>query len=382
MSESDQVRLSYIKETTFGTTPSGSLQVLRYSSDSFKRSTGTTESPEIGSRRVKDVARTSLEAVGGFNFILSWDNLKDWLEAVLFADATYTTEETTTDNTISASATDDSFNGTGEFTNYAVNDWIEATGWVSGNNKGFHKIITKPDNDKIIVATTLTTESAAVGKNTVLGGFVEDGTKRTSFSIEKEFQDLTNIFQSFVGVVPSEITLAAETGGDALVSGSITCLGKNSALPVATIGTGYTVAPTNRLYNTVDHVKSIVEAAAAITSNGFNFTLSNSLRGLQNLGVLGADDIKAGGLSISGQVTQFFTDTNLITKYDAFTDSSLALIIDGDGGAYIVDFPAVNYSDAEILAGGKNQDVIASLPFIVKEHATQAIMVRITKFTG
>ena len=229
---------------------------------------------------------------------------------------------------------------------------------------------------------TLVDESASVGANNRLGGQITDAGTRTSFSIEKEFQDLTNTFQAVTGWVPGEMTISGEAGGDGMVGVSFNGIGKDVTLPTSTIGDGYTAAPTNRLMNVIDHTKSVLEAGAASKMNSFSFTINNTLRGIQNVGVLGNDDLLAGALSISGTITQHFLNTTILTKYVDFTDSSLAFIFNGNGGAYVFDFPAVNYTDGEVFATGRNADVIASLPFSSKEEGTEAKQVRIVRFTG
>lgn len=382
MARADQVRLSYIKESTFGTTPSGSLQLLRFVGESLKRETTTTESPELGNRRTTDVVRSHVQGSGGFNSVLSFGNLDDWLEAMLAADATFPAEVVVTNTDISAANSDNSFNDAtnSPFGSINVNDWIEASGFANAANNGFFKVVSATTSKVVVSGGTLVDESAGPSVTINQGGCLVDGSTRTSFSVEKEFQDVSNAFETFTGVVPGELSLAAERGGDGLITANFSLLTQDQDFPAATIGIGYIAATTSRLMNTIDHAKSLLEGLSAITSSGFSFTMRNNLSGEQNLGSLGNDDVNVGPISINGRVTQYFKTTALLSKYTGFTDSELAFVIDGDGGAYVIEFPAVNYTDVEILAGGRGQDVMAQLSFTAKEDSAESAMVRICRF--
>lgn len=81
---------------------------------------------------------------------------------------------------ISATASDNSFNGTGLFTSVVKGQWV----WVGNLHADFedssgrplpHLVIDKPSNDKIIVATDILTDRAGSGDETVNGSYMRRG---------------------------------------------------------------------------------------------------------------------------------------------------------------------------------------------------------------
>lgn len=384
MSEADQVQLSYDLEASYGVADNVAFQIARYTGESLKPTQETIESPEIGSRRPTDIARTSVGASGTINCVLSFGaQFDDWFKAVMQADSDWSTQNNIGDNAVSAANSDNSFNGVGLFTGVSVGDWVRGNGMSAAANNQPAIVTSKPSNDKIVVGgTTLVDESAAVGKTVQQASLINDGATRYSAAFEKKYDDLTNIFQAFLGGVFGGMTLRCEAAGDGLVQATFDILAKSSSLPVAAIGNGsYTAKATTGLFNVVDHVKSMLEGSAAVPSHGFDMSFSNTLRERKEFGVLGSSDVKLGPISVSGTFRQYFADTTLVTKATSFTESALAFIVAGDGGAYVIYFPAIHYGEAEILAGSRGSDVIASLPFQAKEDATLNIVCRIARFT-
>jgi hypothetical protein len=71
----------------------------------------------------------------------------------------------------------------------------------------------------------------------------------------------------------------------------------------------------------------------------------------------------------------------LFEKYLESQDSSLAVQVeDFQGNAYVLSFPAIRYSDGDVVGAGNDNEVVASLTWEAKMHATQGIMARIDKF--
>ena len=87
MSETNLTNLGYVAETTFGTTPSANLQLLRRTGGAINPNQGTTRSNEIRSDlRAGAPIRTSQMASGNFNVDWSYGTFDDILAGMLMED--------------------------------------------------------------------------------------------------------------------------------------------------------------------------------------------------------------------------------------------------------------------------------------------------------
>lgn len=86
MSDANRVRLAYVPETVWGTTPATpTLQALRFTSESLQANTEFTSSNEIrDDRQVSDVIRTNFGAGGDLGFELSYGAFDELLSALFF----------------------------------------------------------------------------------------------------------------------------------------------------------------------------------------------------------------------------------------------------------------------------------------------------------
>lgn len=82
----DTTQLAYIKEATWGTTPSTpAMQILRLTSESLTYNPQTVTSQELSpDRNIKDQILTTAGASGGMNFELSYGTFDDLLESLFY----------------------------------------------------------------------------------------------------------------------------------------------------------------------------------------------------------------------------------------------------------------------------------------------------------
>lgn len=87
MSDANRVRLSYVEESAWGTTPATpTLKALRYTNESLAANAEFSSSNEIrDDRQVSDVIRTNFGAGGDLGFELSYGAFDDLLAALLFS---------------------------------------------------------------------------------------------------------------------------------------------------------------------------------------------------------------------------------------------------------------------------------------------------------
>ena len=389
MSDSDRVQLAFVKESTYGITPASALTILRATSESFGLTTETVESEEIRKDRVTaDVARTNVSSQGDLGFEFHYGTYDTLLEGMLHTDATWSAEDTTA-ATVDIVASSGTISETDQFptASYLPGRWVYSQGWANAGNNGFFKIQTNADADTITVEPKAGMVNEVNTGTVTLCSEIANGTAQASYSVEKDFVDLNspNVMAGFTGMVPNSFDLSASAQGR--VTGSFNFLGKDMGMVSSTIGTGSAVAAnSNSIYNTVDHVKDLHEGQSILSSLGFTLSMTNNLRQRQIIGSLGAESMGSGFISITGTCQRYFQSADLINKYLDYTASSVAFMMhSSSGGGYVFELPAVNFTNGQIVAGGRGQDVIADMAFTAKAHATEVngssvpVMIRISR---
>lgn len=150
MSESNRGALSYILESTFGTTPSGSLKRMRIKSEGLKQDTTFIASQELDpTAQVADQVRVGIGASGPIELELSAlgsaaDGFPDDLFRAALRASSWSAAVTVTGTTIAAvnatsgvSRFTDSGSGFGSL---VVGQWVRVSGFATAANNGFFKI--------------------------------------------------------------------------------------------------------------------------------------------------------------------------------------------------------------------------------------------------
>lgn len=382
MSDTSRVNLSYLVETTWGQVPAAALTDLRFTSERLKQATNTTRSREIRSdRQIPDIIRTRIEAQGGFDFEMSYGAFDDLIAGAMMGDWSTPANVSATD--ISSVSADNSYNSTTtDFTtqNIAAGQWIKVAGFTNAANNGYARVSSVTSNKIVVTGLTLVNEAAG-NSITIKGSMIRNGTTKTSFTLEKEFKDITE-FVSYSGMRVSNfgITVSPEN----IVTGSFAFLGKSAVPASATVGTGANVAaPSNEVMNAIDNVTGIREGAAATSEDvtEIAFELDNNLRGRPAVGVLGNTEIGLGTVGITGSFNVYFASRAIHEKYTNFTASDLSFrMADGAGNAYVVTLPSIKFNDSDVLAGGQDRDVLVNMSFEARRDPASDAMIQFDRF--
>src|SRR6185295_9766640 len=155
MSDSNRVNVAYVKETTYGVTPSGppTLKNLRFTSESLAQENTTVTSQEIrADRQVADLLRTGISVPGDLNFEFSYGAFDEWFDWALMDDLgfgvganaavtiaagpSYTVTVPAGVYTITRAA------GSFVTDGLLVNHWIEIRNFNDSGNNGYFKLAT------------------------------------------------------------------------------------------------------------------------------------------------------------------------------------------------------------------------------------------------
>ena len=383
MSDTNRVSLGYMLESTFGTIPAATdLEEVRYTSESLTSDTSSTVSAEIRSdRQNTDVIRTNVTAGGDINCELSYGAHDVFMQAVL--GGTWSSALAISASTISSTAGSpatiaDSGNGLGSI---QVGQWIKVGGFTATANNTWWRVLSVTagsitvEDDGGVMVTESAGNTITIDGSTLINGVVE-----RSFVFEKNFSDASE-FTNFVGMRAG--TWSLNVAPDAVITQTFGFMGKAEDATGATVSSGTTnAATTNEVMNAIDDVYTIREGTADSTLcfSEISFSVENALRNINCIGSLGPNDIGYGSFQVTGNLNAYFESRTLFEKYLDWTTSALSFRTeDGSGNAYVFTFPAVKYTSGEVVAGGKDQDVMVNLSWTAFLDSTTGITMRVDR---
>ena len=149
------------------------------------------------------------------------------------------------------------------------------------------------------------------------------------------------------------------------------------------------VANTNAVMQSVDHILHTLEgghdAANIIPITELEISIRNNNRNRMQVGNVAAVSQGLGSFEVTGSIRQFYETNELFKKYIDYTASSIAVVISETGTPYryVIELPQVRYGDAQRVAGGKDQDILADVSFTAYMNPTASegqITMRIARF--
>jgi len=376
MSDSSRHNLLYVAEATRGTTPTASpvLSDLRHTSCTLKLAKAANKSAELHQdRQIRDLRHGARQVNGDVGFELSYGSFDDQLQAVL--GGTWAVKATKTATTISAVASDNSFNDSGNgfvTAGFEVGDVVAVSGFT-GNvaNNIASGVITALTAGKMTIGGTdgnVIVDDAAGESVTIAttSQALKIGTNRRFFTLIRHFSDLLSAAKPYHYFKGCEfISLNLTVPAEGLVTGTFAVLGMDqvlaedlSALTTPTIGAPTTTEPYD------SHTGSHFEGGSTVsTLTELAFTLNN---GNAARFVVGSDktiEPTIGQADVTGTATHFFESSALLEKFLEEEESSIRqTIVDPAGNTYEFRFPRVKYNDAPTDATGQGAISVA-LPF-------------------
>jgi hypothetical protein len=237
----------------------------------------------------------------------------------------------------------------------------------------------------VCAAATFANETGATTK--LSSSRLTNGVTQRSFSMERSMQDINQSF-AYRGMTPSKIDFSFASG--AIATGGVDFIGKD-ALRTAVVTPNWTqlngtpiASQAFDIMNAVTGVGSILEDGAALSGTfikSLKLTADNKLRGRPAIGTLGNASIGTGSFEVKGDIEVYLADGTLYDKFVANTASSISWTVqDAAGNGYAFQLPKIKYSDAKVQAGGLDQDVMVSLPFVGLMDTVTGKMLIIDRF--
>ena len=231
--------------------------------------------------------------------------------------------------------------------------------------------------DTITVDTQTGMATDAAGTENVqafYGGRIENGAGSVAanqFAVERRFEDHTPPTRElFLGMAINNFNV--NLSPQAIAVGSLTWFGFNSS--VSDASPAYAdlyenppvdvAAPQFDVYNTSSDIGRLGRGVDPIDAAGLNFVLeatieiNNNLRRQPAVGVFGASGIGLGEFSVTGTLSTYFDNDEILEVILANSETTLDLITQGgDGRSMVFDLPRIKFSGGAPDVPGKNQDV-------------------------
>ena len=175
-------------------------------------------------------------------------------------------------------------------------------------------------------------------------------------------------------------TMALNFASRKAITGSINIKGLQQMLATAIIsGATYTAATTTPVETAVN-VASLTVAGASAKVRSLSLNIANNLRGRETVGGLYVDSFGMGMCDVTGTIEAYFESNTLYQSVLDHGGGAVSLTAGGTANKkYTFLLPAVKFLDGAVKLGGKNDDVMVSIPFRAIYDATTAGSIKITR---
>lgn len=365
--QANVVATTYVVEVTPGTTPPATdFTALRCNNPDFNANINNTTSQEIRSdRNTTDLVRTSANSEGSIGFELSAVEYEPFIESALGGTFSTLVDADLADVTYVASTRTFTSAGSGFPATIQAGHFLKVS---CGAVQGIIKVSSASTSTIVHEVGYLpgaSDETPAPASSTFKGKSVRNGNTKKTFTIEREFTDITE-FMSHTGMMVSQMTLNAAS--EAIIEGTLNFTGRTTTVSGTTAGTGSTNAATaNPIMSAVANVGTIYEGGVAVPSSSvafksINLSTNNNTRALTAIGSLYPIDINMGNFNAEFAVEAYFSDSSLLDKYIAGTLTELSYnFTDDNGNVIVIDAPQVKYSAGTVTGVTLNSDVMQSL---------------------
>ena len=375
LASTSRVSVSYIKEASFGVTPIvGNAKALRITGESLNFNLEKTSSEEINAyRAVTSMIATSAEASGSINAEMQFAEYDDLMAGVLQStwDAFGVSglgavfEATLTATTITASV---ATTGANLFTRLKAGQWFVLSGTGTANDGRLFRVskATAPTSTVITLdAGTPAISGGPYAATSIRVSRLSNGTTQPSYTIERASNDTMEHF-AYRGMTPSSMSLSISSGS--LSTMEFAFMGRDAVADSASTLPG-TLIP-SQAYPIMSGVSGTACALwvkgaplAGTFVNSISLSYDNALRAQSAICSLGSIGIGSGTISVTADLEVYFAAGRAF--YDEFlsnTDMEIAFTaFDTLGNGYVFTLPKANISSYSISAGGKDQDLMASI---------------------
>ena len=380
--ESNRVSIRVSEETVWAETPpSPTMARLPYISNSLVHNKRTKQSEVLRSDRMKDAqVQVGVNAQGDINFELRFADFAAILRCAL--SSAFVLQSTTGAGTANnfgfavAGAGVQVITGPAAWTtNYIVGAWVRVKLAAQALNNGVFKITALTSTTMTVANSTGVAEATSVA--VIAQNTMRNGTTKRSLLIEKQYEDLTNVYVNFRGMRVSGLSLSIQT--ENIITGTVRFVGQQGRVAAATVSGSLTNASANDSMTASTNVGAIFEGGVLLSTalKSISFDLNNNIRPLAAMANVAAIGINQGSIQLTGRVEAYFEDLALYTKVINHTSSSLQFTVtDPQGNAFVFTLAQLKWT-GNPNDPGMDQDVMLPLEFSAEREPTANYMIQI-----
>lgn len=371
--DANRTAIRYIEEVTPGETPATPvMQEYRITGEGLNANRDFTSSVELrADRQIADTVAVSETNEGDLNIEWSFNTHDDFMEGALqdtwSTELTYSETDVTFTGGVDTMQIDD---GSSSFpaTDITVGQWLRVSGSSEADNNGIFRVAT--------VSTSTITFDAKFGEDTftsvtdntasetieLKGKYLKNGVTRHSYTIEKEFADISRFF-TFRGMEVGTMSFNAEVGS--VLNGAFGFTGRSSSQSSTTVASSSLETTSTDVLNSVDNLGQI-RINDSLFKDGFlgiTMELNNNPRPQQRIGSFALEGIGMGTIELTGTGQVYYSGSGDAQEiFDDFTNSTSSSIelsfTDADGNTLMFVVPRIKFGATTVTAGGINTDVV------------------------
>lgn len=192
---------------------------------------------------------------------------------------------------------------------------------------------------------------------------LKNGQTLASYLIQKYFQDMdVPEYHNYFGACIEGFNIKMEIGKIVEGSFNVMALGLTRATAQIASATFPTVSDTTPM-NAVTNVQNLTIDGVPYSGciNKLGMQVKNGIRAIKCLGSLNAQRMNLGTLEVTGDMEFYFNEGSIYQKFVEGTEFAFAFDLeDGDGNVYTFTLPRAKFETGEVVAGGRNSDVMFS----------------------
>lgn len=209
---------------------------------------------------------------------------------------------------------------------------------------------------------------------------LKNGTTGKSYTFEQTVDvGGSNTYSRFTGCYLDSLSLTVSSR--ALVKASVAIMGLKETLDTAIItGATYTAPNTNAIETGVNVASLSVDGVSGAKVKSVSINIKNNLRVRDTVGSLYTEEFGLGQCDVTGTVEAYFESNAL---YQKVLDHGVGAITFTIGSVtakkYTVTMPICQFLDGAKKLGGKNDDVVVSIPFRAVYDSSSSASITITR---
>jgi len=388
--DSNRVKIRYREETSWASVVAASeYNELPVTSESLKSNIETVTSETIRSdRNVADIVKVGGGAGGDVGFELKYGDWDELFEGALQSDIVSTVVSTQASAYFSGPGLHIADSSAAQ--NVVVDQFIRIANASATANDGDYRVtaVSAAASGNILyladassgVAAAFTSDIFAAA-TTMKGNRLRNGTTAKSYTVEKEFQDVSTTFSRYAGMRVSNMSLSVQSRS--ILSGSFSFSGKSQAAASVTLASTTNSISTNSVMNASGNVGRIWEGGDSVSGVSFKSLTVDLNNNMRDQDVIGSDalaGIGSGRCEVTGTLSAYFEDNSLVNKFVNGTATSIRFQVDDeDGNSYVITVPKVRITDLTVVATGPNNDVMADMSWgaMIDDSGLYAIQIDI-----